>query len=108
MGTVYTLRGFVSIADSIDDQAVVSLEDFGFTSNEVEAAESAHITVYTENILYRYDGSDPELPDEGHIIVADTERVINGTENITALKMIAIQNSADLFITLSTYRPTDP
>lgn len=108
MGTVYTLRAFVSSAENVADDTVAVLTDW-FSENEVEASDSMHISVYTTSVLYTYDGAtDPAFDATGHLIEADSERIINGVENIKKLRFIGNTDGADVYITLSTYNVTDP
>lgn len=108
MGTVYTLRAFVSSAEAVADDEVAILTDW-FSEPQVEATDSVHISVYTANVLYTYDGAtDPAFDTTGHLIEEDSERIINGVENIKKLRFIGATGGANVYITLSTYNVTDP
>lgn len=108
MGTTYTLRAFVSSAETVADDEVAVLTDW-FSEPQVEATDSLHISVYTASVLYTYDGAtDPAFDTTGHLIEADSERIINGVENIKRLRFIGNTGGADVYVTLSTYNVTDP
>lgn len=59
----------------------------------------ARITVETENIRYRYDGTAPTTT-VGHIAYAGTTFTLEGLENIERFRMIADMGTSTVSVTL--------
>jgi len=76
-----------------------SMQDLGFTTAQLGRAKTAHITVESNDIRYRYDGVKP-LAAEGHPLISGGERIIEGTGNIMALNFIAQGSDATINVSL--------
>ena len=76
-----------------------SMQDLGFTTAQLGRAKTAHITVESNDIRYRYDGIKP-LTGEGHPLVSGGERIIEGTANIKRLNFIAQGSDATINVSL--------
>jgi hypothetical protein len=92
------------MADAFDHEAItVSSSAIGPTEatrlhSSGVGANSADISVETNNIRIRYDGSDPTAA-TGHQITAGTLFTLEGADNIANLKMIRETADATVRIT---------
>lgn len=65
---------------------------------DIAAASRALITVESNSIRLRYDGTNPTAA-VGHLLLAGDSMVLEGEGNIAALKMIRVTSDASVSIT---------
>lgn len=107
-----TTLGFAFVGATVSNTAL-TLETFGFTEEQVNAADRARITCATNGVRYRYDGPHPEAdpPDTGaptasvgHLLAAAGEVIISGNTNLLNLQLIrATGSDAAVSITLEKF-----
>lgn len=78
------------------------LEDIGFSTSEIDAADYVFITVATASLHFRYDGTAPTTS-VGHLLDAGDMWVMSNNENIRNLQFIAVSGDGYVFITLEGY-----
>lgn len=95
-----------SIASAFNNATVsstaLSLLDIGFTQAQVDNADRMRLTVETQPLRYRYDGTSPTTS-VGHQLVAGSELILLGQQNIAGFEIIAVSTNGAVFITLETY-----
>lgn len=89
--------------EAVSDTAL-SLEDLGFTEDEVTAAAVAHITVEGQAIRYRYDGSAP-TDTLGHPLAVGADIIIRGQRLLTNLQVVRQSSDAVINVTLLKWSP---
>lgn len=80
----------------------VTLEQLGFSHEDITKADSAHVSVTLRNVRYWYTGSIPTAV-QGHPIYEGAERIIRGRENIRRLTLISESGNASVAITLGSF-----
>lgn len=88
--------GFDSATISSSSQTLV---DVGFTLAQILRASEAFITVETNSIRIRYDGTAPTTT-EGHLLTAGSSLTLVGNQQIRNLKMIAAAADGAVKVTL--------
>jgi hypothetical protein len=71
----------------------------GFSAAEIDRADVAYITVDTQAVRYRYDGSAPTAAD-GHQLDAGDKWLLVGNQNIRNLQFIRA-GSSDGFVAIT-------
>jgi hypothetical protein len=79
----------------------LTLADFGSISQaQVDRASRIRITVETQGVRYRYDGTAPTAS-VGHLLPATAELILTGTENVRQFRIIRSGGSdATVMVTL--------
>ena len=77
----------------------LDLEDVGFTAAQVKAADRMRLTVETNLLRYRYDGSAPTTS-VGHQLAAGDVLILEGQQNIESFSIIAVSTDGAVFVTL--------
>ena len=70
------------------------------TLGNARKAHEIHVTVETDSIRYRFDGSDPSAT-VGHLAAAGTVISLKGPHNLARFKMIRVTTDASVKITYS-------
>ena len=87
MGRIQTTIAF-HLANQIVSTSALPLEAFSaITQEQVDRANRARITIEVNPVRYRYDGIAPTSA-IGHLLVAGSELVIEGADNIRNLSFI--------------------
>ncbi len=100
------MNAYADSAISVTSLSAVSVEDFGFSDDEIKGADSMHVSALRSNVIYRYTGLDPVNTvgsEVGHVIYEGAERIIRGKTNITNFRLLALTTSARVHITLGTF-----
>jgi len=93
-------NSIASVYAQVISTTVVSMDALGFMQEQLRTASAAHITIEGAAIRYRYDGSPPTNL-IGHPSAADSELLIDGTQNVLDLNFIRSGGSdATINITL--------
>jgi hypothetical protein len=100
--SMIAISGYKSLMVTVDAVTAKSMEDFGFTDDEIKISDSAHVSVFAKNVRYWYNGDTP-TPTTGHPIFVNSERMVRGTRNIRQIKFIAEQGTATIAITLGLF-----
>jgi hypothetical protein len=79
--------------------AVKTLADFSFASTSTAAPKRAIITSVTDGIMVSWDGTNPTST-LGHACPVNQTIVVQGSRNISNLKMIRVTTDAAVTITL--------
>jgi len=78
----------------------LTLEAFtGITQEQVNRANRIRITVETQPIRYRYDGTAP-TDTVGHLLPAPSELILTGTDNVRQFQIIRATADATIMVTL--------
>lgn len=96
-----TLRGISDNGVTISSTSV-SLEDLGFSAENILLSDIVQLTSYDQNIRYRYTGS-AVANNTGHLIAAGEEAEFVGKDIISKLQFIAESVDAGVWITLARY-----
>lgn len=77
----------------------LELTDVGFTAAEVKAADRMRVTVETNAIRYRYDGTAPTAS-VGHLLATGSVLILDGHNNIANFQVIADSSDGAVMVTL--------
>ena len=88
---INTTLGYKFVGATVSSTAL-TLMTFGFTQAEVDQADRARVTVATQAIRFRYDGTAPTAS-VGHLAAADTTFFIEGNQNLQNLQLIRATGS---------------
>lgn len=81
--------------------SAVSLEDLGFSSDQIKAADVVYISVETDSIRWRMDGVDDPDSSTGHLVTDGSSFEIWGAGNIGRLRMIAVATDATVQVSMA-------
>ena len=85
---------------TIDDTTPKTLSDLGVTDDNLKLADYAHISVTSgSNVRFWVSGKIPTTT-EGHILVTNGDRIIQGRVNIKNLTLVSQSTSSEICLTL--------
>lgn len=88
-------------ATTVSDTVLELVTDLGFTAAQVNAADSLHIRVVSQAVIWRYTGDDPTAG-ESYYLGDEQELVLTGNVNLKNFRVLrAASNDAEVFITLA-------
>lgn len=91
--------GFTSQFAKTVSSTALSLTDLGFTTAQVQQAQSMRLTVETQSTRYAYDGATPTAAN-GHLLAANAELLLVGSENLANFRIIRVTTDATIQVTL--------
>ncbi len=94
-----TVYEFASVSADVTSSSAISLSDIGFSDIALGFSDKIQITTFSDNVIYRYDGSNTSTPNGGHLLKQDETLELFGSENSKKLTLIAENTTATLYIT---------
>jgi hypothetical protein len=96
--------GYATGSVDLNTSVVITIEDFGFTEQQIKDADVLHLTCFGNDVLFLYSGENPVSGSLfGHLLYENGNLLVKPRQNIRNFRATAVTGAASLVATLGTF-----